>query len=89
MMRALRVGPAVAPEPVAVPETGNEEGFDPLGIDELRLPEGEVEGLGLNLRVGPDGSIQINRARDRAPDREDRPRREDRAPRDDEPVDDF
>lgn len=90
MMRALGVGPAIAPEPVVAPEIGDDEASDPLGIDDLRLPEGEIEGLGLNLRVGPDGSIQINRARDRVPDREERPRREDRAPRDDEPTaDDF
>ncbi|WP_260597383.1 transglycosylase domain-containing protein [Sphingomonas endolithica] len=92
MMRALGVGPAVAPEPepaVVDPDAGNGFGIDDLGIDGVKLPEGEVEGLGLNLRVGPDGSIQVNRARDRERDegRDDR-RRDDRAPRDDEPAED-
>jgi penicillin-binding protein 1A len=80
MMRALRVGPAIAPEAASVPD--DSEGDNLFGIDGLTLPEGDIEGLGLNLHVGPDGSIAINRSRDgdRAP-----PRRDERAPRD-EPV---
>ena len=87
MMRALNVGPAVAPEPVikAVdPDADNMT--DPLGIDGIQLPEGEIEGLGLKLRVGPDGSVEINRARDRETPRDNRPRRDDRAPRQDPPM---
>ncbi|MEG3088380.1 transglycosylase domain-containing protein [Sphingomonas sp. PB4P5] len=93
MMRALNVGPAVAPEPEPAAieeEEGNGLGLDDLGIDGVRLPEGEIEGLGLNLRVGPDG-IEINRSRGRDRDREegrDDRRREERAPRDDEPEED-
>ena len=80
MMRALRVGPAIAPEAASVPD--DSEGDNLFGIDGLTLPEGDIEGLGLNLHVGPDGSIAINRSRDgdRAP-----PQRDERAPRD-EPV---
>lgn len=80
MMRALRVGPAVAPEPDPVVDeaSGNEEGL--FGIDGINLPEGDIEGLGLNLHVGPDGSIELNRSRDG--ERRPPPRREERAPRD-------
>jgi penicillin-binding protein 1A len=86
MMRALNVGPAVAP----VTETAdNEMDVDlgnQLGLDGIEAPiEGAIDGLGLNLRVGPDGSIEINRSNR---DRSDRPRREDRAPRGDEPPPD-
>ncbi|MFC3578799.1 transglycosylase domain-containing protein [Sphingomonas hylomeconis] len=97
MMRALKVGPAVAPEPepaVVEDEDGNGFGFDDLGVDGVQLPEGEIEGLGLNLRVGPDGGIEINRARGRDRDRDrdegrrDDRRREDRALRDEEPPED-
>jgi penicillin-binding protein 1A len=90
MMRALNVGPAVAPEPepAAVEEVDdNGFGLDDLGVDGVQLPQGEIEGLGLNLRVGPDGGIEINRTRrerDRDEGRRDDRRREDRAPRDEE-----
>jgi penicillin-binding protein 1A len=86
MMNALRVGPAVAPEvqPASDDEDGNSEGL--FGLDGVKLPEGDIEGLGLNLHVGPDGSIEINRSRDgeRGPP----PRREERAPRDEPFPDD-
>ncbi|MGH6612788.1 transglycosylase domain-containing protein [Sphingomonas sp.] len=86
MMRALNVGPAVAP----VTETAdNEMEVDlgnQLGLDGIEAPiEEAIDGLGLNLRVGPDGSIELNRSNR---DRSDRPRREDRAPRGDEPPPD-
>jgi len=86
MMRALRVGPAVAPEadPVTDPEEGDPDGL--FGIDGVNLPQGDIEGLGLNLHVGPDGSIAINRSRDG--DRGPPPRREERAPRDEPPLED-
>ena len=87
MMRALNVGPAVAPEEEAVvdAEADSGIGLDDLGLDGVQLPEGEIDGLGLNLRVGPDGSIEINRARDRE-ERTERRRRDDRAPPEDEPA---
>ena len=85
MQQALGVGPAHVAEPVTDdvdPDAGNaiETDGDPA------LPiEGELQGLGLNLHIGRDGSIEINRTnRD---DSDPRPRREDRAPpreRDDE-----
>ncbi|MEN2786108.1 transglycosylase domain-containing protein [Sphingomonas qilianensis] len=90
MMRALNVGPAVAPEPepaMIEEDDGNGLGLEDLGLDGVQLPEGEIEGLGLGLRVGPNG-IEINRARDRDAPRRDERRRDDRAPPEDEPIED-
>lgn len=59
----LAAAPARAPAPVELdPEVTIDTG--PI-IDPEILPfpiEGEVEGLGLNLRVGRDGNIEINRS---------------------------
>ena len=65
MMSALRVGPAQAPEPE--PAVGNAIDTsnlldDPVGaLIEEGLPavQGQLEGLGLNLTVGRDGSISV------------------------------
>lgn len=77
MQQALGVGAAQAAEPDADEiDPDAENAVDP---DAVSLPiEGELQGLGLNLHIGRDGSIEINRAnRD---DSEPRPRRDDRAP---------
>ncbi|QNA86108.1 PBP1A family penicillin-binding protein [Sphingomonas sp. So64.6b] len=84
MISALGVGPAVAPEPEATEEEVDPDAANLIGVDGVNVPlEGDLEGLGLNLRVGQDGSIEINRSN--RGDRSDRPRREDRAPRYEEP----
>ncbi len=87
MQSALGIAPVVAPEPVI-------EAVDPdaLPADEetnFALPTGEIEGMGLNLKMGPDGTISVgpSRARDERPfEREDRRaiEREDRRPLEDE-----
>ncbi len=77
MQQALGVGPAHAAEPAAEEiDPDAENAIDP---DAVSLPlEGELQGLGLNLHIGRDGSIEINRSnRD---DSDPRPRRDDRAP---------
>ena len=77
MQQALGVGPAHAAEPAAEEiDPDAENAIDP---DAVTLPlEGELQGLGLNLHIGRDGSIEINRSnRD---DSDPRPRRDDRAP---------
>jgi penicillin-binding protein 1A len=77
MQQALGVGAAQAAGPDADEiDPDAENAVDP---DAVSLPiEGELQGLGLNLHIGRDGSIEINRAnRD---DSEPRPRRDDRAP---------
>jgi penicillin-binding protein 1A len=69
MMQGLRVGGRPEPTPVAT-EIPEDEELDAVGdlIDNAVLPiEGEIEGLGLNVRVGRDGSIEVNRG-DREPD---------------------
>ncbi|QNQ08926.1 transglycosylase domain-containing protein [Sphingomonas alpina] len=86
MMRAIGVGPAVAPVTEAADNELDPDAENSIGLEGIDVPlEGEIEGLGLNLRVGPDGSIEINRSNR---DRGDRPRREDRAPRGDDPPPD-
>lgn len=78
MMQALRVGPAEAPapEPTADEATSDEpqyDGDDPVGNiidDAVPTIQGQLEGLGLNLSVGRDGSISVTDRDDR-----DRPRR--------------
>jgi penicillin-binding protein 1A len=77
MQQALGVGPAHVAEPVADdvdPDAGNA-----IADGDPALPiEGDLQGLGLNLHIGRDGSIEINRTnRD---DNQPRPRRDDRAP---------
>ncbi|MES2058499.1 MAG: PBP1A family penicillin-binding protein [Pseudomonadota bacterium] len=90
MTRALNVGAAVAPVTEAADNEMDPDAANALGLDGINIPlEGEIEGLGLNLRVGPDG-IELNRSnRDNRGDRPgDRPRREDRAPAGGEPPPD-
>ena len=74
MQSALGVGPKQAPEPVddAVDPDAGEGSNDVLPI------EGNIQGLGFDLHIGRDGSIQINRdpRNDPAPPRD---RREERA----------
>ncbi len=81
MMQALKVGPARAPEPEPVPDNAiyEEPDFspdgDPVGaLIEEGLPavQGQLEGLGLNLTVGRDGSISVtDRERGQPPRRRD------------------
>ncbi|MES2753120.1 MAG: PBP1A family penicillin-binding protein [Pseudomonadota bacterium] len=87
MMQAIRVGPAAAPGPelvidnlgdAAVPGDGFDNAADAIGEvveDALPAVQSQLEGLGLNLSVGRDGSIQVTTGDDR-----ERPRRRD--PRD-------
>ena len=77
MQQALGVGAAVAPEPVTNEmDTDLDNLIDP---DAIALPiEGDIQGLGLNLHIGRDGSIEINRSN--REDSDPRPRRDDRAP---------
>ncbi len=86
MIDALGVAPppqpVVADDPVGnlIEDLGN-------GSDTIALPglEGEVEGLGINVRLGRDGSIDVAPAdeRDDAP-----PRQDERRPPDDEGAND-
>lgn len=76
MIRATGAGPAERPEPVieGVVEdpVGNLVGAIGNGIDAGIAPEsieGELEGLGLNLRLDRDGSIQLAPSRDAPPPR--------------------
>ncbi|WEJ99122.1 MAG: PBP1A family penicillin-binding protein [Candidatus Sphingomonas phytovorans] len=81
MQQALNVGPAHAAEPAAVEVDPDAENM--IDPDAVSLPvEGDLQGLGLNLHIGRDGSIEINRSNRDGPDpRPDpRPRRDDRAP---------
>ena len=81
MQQALNVGPAHAAEPAA--EEVDPDAENMIDPDAVSLPvEGELQGLGLNLHIGRDGSIEINRSNRDTPDpRPDpRPRRDDRAP---------
>ena len=84
MQQALGVGPKVAPEPVIDNPDDPDNMIDPDAGPAPSL-EGVIDGLGLNLHIGRDGSIDIK------PSRHDDPpppqRRDDRAPpreRDDE-----
>ncbi|KQU53047.1 penicillin-binding protein [Sphingomonas sp. Leaf339] len=95
MQNALGVAPPVVaePEPVfdgnAVEGIGNDLGD--IGADALDAAAGQLEGLGLEIRQGDDGSISVGPRRDRDRDR-DRdpgpPPRDDRRPPD-EPQDEF
>ena len=79
MQNALGVGPKQAPQPVtdAVDPDAIDNGDEPNGNDALPI-EGNISGLGLNLHIGRDGSIDVQRAPrdDRPPPRD---RREERA----------
>jgi penicillin-binding protein 1A len=69
MQSALNLAP---PAPVVV-----EEAVDDAVVGNEEAPfEGELEGLGINLRMGPDGGITVGPARER----------EERAPREEEEV---
>ena len=97
MMQALRVGPAEEAIPVPVADNSQDEaGYDQPGYDPDADPVGEIidkagpaiqdqlEGMGLNVTLGRDGSISVNDRdqRDRRrndpppPPPADRPRRE-------------
>ena len=79
MQSALNI-PAIVREPVAV------EPADAAIEGEQQFPfAGEIEGLGINLKMDPEGGISIRPAgeRDGPPPREREPR-EDRAPREEE-----
>ena len=89
MMQALRVGPAEAPAPAPTvdnasadePESDNmidDTVTDAVGAA-VPVIAGQLEGLGLNLTVGKDGSIKVT-DRDDGDRQRDRPRRRD--PRD-------
>ena len=87
MQSALGVGPKEAPQPVtdAVDPDAEDNGDEMTGNGVLPI-EGNISGLGLDLHIGRDGTIQINRAPQREPGPP-RDRREERAPppgRDDE-----
>jgi penicillin-binding protein 1A len=80
MQAGLGVGPKEAPHPVteAVDPDAADNGDEPIGNDALPI-EGNISGLGLNLHIGRDGTIDVQRAPrdDRQPPRD---RREDPAP---------
>ena len=96
MMQALRVGPAEAPAPEPTADNTRPSTSPSMARTAIRSADmidgavpaiqGQLEGLGLNLTVGRDGSISVT---DR--DQRDRPRRRrDRdlpPPDDDEPLD--
>jgi penicillin-binding protein 1A len=80
MTSALGIGPAAVPTPAADDAIDPDEGnmIDPdAGTTTLPI-EGDINGLGLNLHIGKDGSIQINRSNRN--DESGPPRRDDRAP---------
>ena len=68
MMSALRVGGPPRPEPTAIPV--EEDPIDLNIIDDAidgafgAIQEGQIEGPGFNLRVGRDGSIDVQRDED-------------------------
>jgi penicillin-binding protein 1A len=85
MIQALGVGPAAvaAPADDVDPDAGNAIEAD--GNDVLPV-EGDINGLGLNLHIGRDGSIEVHRSnRD---DGDSPPRRDDRAPPPNDPDQD-
>ena len=76
MQQALGVGPKVAPEPVIDNLDDPDNMIDPDAGPGPSL-EGVIDGLGLNLHIGRDGSIDLRPSRrDDGPP----PRRDDRAP---------
>ena len=82
MTRALNLAPRAAPVEEAAPaEVGNEVLIEGA-IPELAPLAGEVEGLGINLKVGPDGSVSVGPARreEEGP----RPEAEERSPPEEE-----
>jgi len=81
MQAALGVAPRARPATAPVDDTVDPDALAPSGNAALGV-EGDVRGLGLNLHVGHDGSITVNRAPREPPPpvREDRrPPEEDRA----------
>ena len=78
MVSALDLPP---PAPTMVEETVDDA---VIGNEEVPF-EGELEGLGINLRVGPDGGISIGPAREREGPP---PRDEDRAPPEEDLLED-
>jgi len=77
MQQALGVGPKVAPEPVIDNPDDPDNMIDPDAGPAPSI-EGAIEGLGLNLHIGRDGSIDLRPAHRN--DDPPRPRRDDRAP---------
>ncbi len=84
MQQALGVGPAVAPE--VIPADVDPDA-DMINGSDTDIPlAGDLEGLGLNLKIGRDGSIEINRSEgDPQGDRAPRDTREDRRSREEPP----
>jgi penicillin-binding protein 1A len=81
MQTALGVGPKIAPQ--AIPANVDPDADVAIGdiIGNTSLPvEGNIQGLGLDLHIGRDGSIELNRTPrdDRGPPTRDR--RDERAP---------
>ncbi len=82
MQSALGIAPVMAPEPVI-----EEVDPDALPADEdgnFVLPQGEIDGMGLNLKMGPDGTISVgpSRGRDEREERAPVEREERRGPED-------
>jgi penicillin-binding protein 1A len=73
MMQALRVGPAQAPAPeptadaAAVDYDAEDDPVANIINGAVPAIQGQLEGLGLNLTVGRDGSISVTDRDDRAP----------------------
>ncbi|MBJ6122684.1 transglycosylase domain-containing protein [Sphingomonas mollis] len=93
MQNALGVAPPVVAEPEpafdgnAVEGIGND--LADMGADALDAAASQLEGLGLEIRQGDDGSISVGPRRDRDRDRDPGPPpRDDRRPPD-EPQDEF
>lgn len=77
MQQALGVGPKAAPEPVIDDPDDPDNMIDPDAGPGPSL-EGVIDGLGLNLHIGRDGSIDLRPSR--RDDGPPPPRRDDRAP---------